>query len=82
MPVLPGEGATAWPVPRAWMRTEVTGVVTPVTVPVAVVTTAWPVPSTWVRPEVTGVVMLSTVPPSEVTVPPSEGTVPWPAAAS
>jgi hypothetical protein len=57
------------------VRTEVTGVVTPVTVPVAVVTTAWPVPSTWVRAEVTGVVMLPTVPPSEVTAP-------WPVAAS
>jgi hypothetical protein len=68
--------------PRAWVRTEVTGVVTPVTVPGAVVTTAWPVPSSWVRAEVTGAVMLATVPPSEATVPPGEGTVPWPVAAS
>jgi hypothetical protein len=47
----------------------VTGVVTPLTVLVAVVTTAWPVPSTWVRAEVTGAVMLATVPPGEVPVP-------------
>jgi hypothetical protein len=35
--------------------------VTPLTVPVAVVTTEWPVPSSWVSAEVTGVVMLPTV---------------------
>jgi hypothetical protein len=47
----------------------VTGVVTPLTVLVAVVTTAPPAPSTWVSAEVTGAVMLPTVPPSEVAVP-------------
>ncbi len=64
------------------MSAELTGVVTPLTVLVAVVTTAWPVPSTWVSAEVTGAVMLLTVPPSEVTVPPGAVTAPWPAAAS
>ncbi len=52
-----------------------TGVVTLLTVPVAVVTSAWPVPRSWVRSDVTGVLMLATVPPSEVTAP-------WPVAAS
>lgn len=57
--------------PSGWVRTEVTGVATLLTVLVAVVTTAWPVLSSWVRAEV-----------MVLTVPPSEGTVPWPAAAS
>jgi hypothetical protein len=75
VPVPPGDGATAWPVLSTGATAEVTGVVTPLTVLVAVVTTAWPVPSTWVRAEVTGVAMLVMVPLSEVTVP-------WPVAAS
>jgi hypothetical protein len=66
-PALPG--ATAGTVPRTWVRTEVTGAVTPLAVLAPVVTTAWPVLSSWVTDDVAGVLMLLMVPPSEVTAP-------------
>ena len=68
--------------PSIWLSAEVTDVVMPLTVLVAVVTIAWVVPSIWVSAELTGAVTLLTVPPTAVTVPPTEVTVSLPVAAS